>query len=144
MRDSSAGAFFAVACSPGGNALALSRILQEVVTPQLHAARVVSYPRWILTYDFSSAHALEVFVSTSHHFSYSQKRRSTRLDKAVPVAVQGVGAYREPYQDQVSTLSISCHGCTYNSKYEVIRASLCIWTFDRPVMAPHLARAARV
>jgi len=63
-------------------------------------------------------------VSTSHHFSYSQKRRSTRLDKAVPVAVQGVGAYREPYQDQVSTLSISCHGCTYNSKYEVIQGEL--------------------
>ena len=63
-------------------------------------------------------------MSTSHHFSYSQKRRSTRLDKAVPVAVQGVGAYREPYQDQVSTLSISCHGCTYNSKYEVIQGEL--------------------
>ncbi len=28
---------------------------------------------------------------------------------------------REPYQEQVSTLSISCHGCTYQSKHEVIQ-----------------------
>ncbi|MCU1342218.1 MAG: hypothetical protein JWN92_1641 [Candidatus Acidoferrum typicum] len=63
-------------------------------------------------------------MSSSHQISHVQKRRSTRLDHAVPVAVQGVGAYREPYQDQVSTLSISCHGCTYNSKYEVIQGEL--------------------
>jgi hypothetical protein len=37
------------------------------------------------------------------------------------VVVQGVGAMREPYQEQVSTLSISCHGCTYQSKHEVIQ-----------------------
>jgi hypothetical protein len=66
---------------------------------------------------------LEVPVS-SHQVAHAQKRRSTRLDHAVPVAVQGVGAYREPYQDQVSTLSISCHGCTYNSKYEVIQGEI--------------------
>jgi len=63
-------------------------------------------------------------VSSSHQISYAQKRRSTRLDQAVPVAVQGLGAYREPYQDQVSTLSISCHGCTYNSRYEVIQGEI--------------------
>jgi hypothetical protein len=28
---------------------------------------------------------------------------------------------REPYAEQVSTLSISCHGCTYQSKHEVIQ-----------------------
>ena len=61
---------------------------------------------------------------SSHQVAHAQKRRSTRLDHAVPVAVQGVGAYREPYQDQVSTLSISCHGCTYNSKYEVIQGEI--------------------
>src|SRR5258708_3806326 len=66
---------------------------------------------------------VEVSVS-SHQVAQAQKRRSTRLDHAVPVAVQGVGAYREPYQDQVSTLSISCHGCTYNSKYEVIQGEI--------------------
>src|SRR6202051_2482208 len=60
------------------------------------------------------------FVS-SHHFATPQKRRSTRIDQAIPVLVQGVGALREPYQEQVSTLSVSCHGCTYQSKHEVIQ-----------------------
>jgi hypothetical protein len=32
-----------------------------------------------------------------------------------------VGALREPYQEQVSTSSISCHGCSYLSKHEVIQ-----------------------
>jgi hypothetical protein len=53
--------------------------------------------------------------------AYAQKRRSTRIDQAIPILVQGVGAMREPYQEQVSTLSISCHGCTYQSKHEVIQ-----------------------
>ena len=58
---------------------------------------------------------------SSHQFAYAQKRRSTRIDQAIPLLVQGVGAMREPYQEQVSTLSISCHGCTYESKHEVIQ-----------------------
>jgi len=57
----------------------------------------------------------------SYQASYAHKRRSTRIDQNVPVVVQGVGAMREPYQEQVSTLSISCHGCTYQSKHEVIQ-----------------------
>jgi hypothetical protein len=57
----------------------------------------------------------------SHLYASAQKRRSTRIDCAVPLVVQGVGAMREPYQEQVSTLSISCHGCAYQSKHEVIQ-----------------------
>ncbi len=58
---------------------------------------------------------------SSHQLASAQKRRSTRIDQAIPLLVQGVGAMREPYQEQVSTLSISCHGCTYLSKHEVIQ-----------------------
>ena len=58
---------------------------------------------------------------SSRQVAYAQKRRSTRIDQAVPVAVQGLGAFREPYQEQVSTLTISCHGCAYQSRYEVIQ-----------------------
>jgi hypothetical protein len=61
---------------------------------------------------------------SSRQVAYAQQRRSTRLDQAVPLAVQGVGAYREPYREQVSTLSISCHGCAYQSKYEVIQGEV--------------------
>lgn len=53
--------------------------------------------------------------------AYARRRRSTRVDQAIPILVQGVGALREPYQEQVSTLSISCHGCSYQSKHEVIQ-----------------------
>jgi hypothetical protein len=62
-------------------------------------------------------------VST-HQFAYAQKRRSTRIDQAIPLLVQGVGAMREPYQEHVSTVSISCHGCTYVSKHEVIQGEI--------------------
>jgi hypothetical protein len=58
---------------------------------------------------------------SSHQFIQAHKRRSTRIDQAIPIVVQGVGAMREPYAEQVSTLSISCHGCTYQSKHEVIQ-----------------------
>ena len=58
---------------------------------------------------------------SSHLVAQAQKRRSTRIEQAVPLVVQGVGAMREPYQEQVSTISISCHGCTYQSRHEVIQ-----------------------
>jgi hypothetical protein len=57
----------------------------------------------------------------SSQLAYAQKRRSTRIDQAIPLIVQGVGALREPYQEQVSTTSVSCHGCSYLSKNEVIQ-----------------------
>ncbi len=57
----------------------------------------------------------------SSQLAYAQKRRSTRLEQAIPLVVQGVGALREPYQEQVSTTSVSCHGCSYLSKHEVIQ-----------------------
>lgn len=58
---------------------------------------------------------------SSHQLAYAQKRRSTRVDQSIPLVVQGVGALREPYQEQVATSSISCHGCSYVSKHEVIQ-----------------------
>ena len=61
---------------------------------------------------------------SSRQLTCAQKRRSTRIDRVVPLAVQGVGAFREPYREQVSTLSVSCHGCSYQSKYEVIQGEV--------------------
>ena len=54
----------------------------------------------------------------------SRKRRSTRIDRALPVKVQGLGSHREPYLEQVSTQSISCHGCSYQTKHEVIQGEV--------------------
>ena len=61
---------------------------------------------------------------SSHQAAYAHKRRSTRIDRALPVEVQGVGALREPYQENVSTVSISCHGCTYQTKHEVLQGEI--------------------
>jgi hypothetical protein len=61
---------------------------------------------------------------SSYQAAYAHRRRSTRIDRALPVAVQGVGALREPYQEQVSTLTISCHGCTYQTKHEVLQGEV--------------------
>ena len=58
---------------------------------------------------------------SSYQFASPRKRRSTRIDQAVPLVVHGVGALREPYQEEVTTLSVSCHGCRYLSKHEVIQ-----------------------
>jgi hypothetical protein len=63
---------------------------------------------------------LEVSVS-SRQLEYIQKRRSTRIYNAIPLAVQGSDAFRAPYSEQVSTLTVNCHGFRYRSNYEVIQ-----------------------
>jgi hypothetical protein len=52
--------------------------------------------------------------------SYRSARRSTRRDQAIQVTVSGVDSRRGPYIEKVSTLTISCHGCKYPSKYQVL------------------------
>jgi hypothetical protein len=56
---------------------------------------------------------------SSNQVAYAQKRRSSRIEKAVPLAVQGVDAFHAPYREEVTTLTISCHGCAYQMKHEV-------------------------
>lgn len=50
-------------------------------------------------------------------------RRSTRLNAAVPLTVMGVDSYRGPYREEVSTVTVSCHGCKYESKHDVLTNS---------------------
>jgi hypothetical protein len=58
--------------------------------------------------------------------SVARTRRSTRIAQAIPLTVMGVDAWRGPYREQVSTVSVSCHGCKYQSKYHVTKDSLVI------------------
>jgi hypothetical protein len=53
-------------------------------------------------------------------------RRSTRVDQAIPITVAGVDSHRGPYSEEVSTSTVSAHGCKYSSKYEVLTDSLVI------------------
>jgi hypothetical protein len=46
-------------------------------------------------------------------------RRSTRLNRVIPFTVEGLDSYRGPYREKVSTVTISCHGCRYESTNEV-------------------------
>src|SRR6202789_3920006 len=50
--------------------------------------------------------------------------RSTRRDQAILITVSGVDSCRGPYTEKVSTLTISCHGCKYQSKYQVLPDAL--------------------
>jgi PilZ domain len=58
--------------------------------------------------------------------SYRSARRSTRLDESIPITVSGVDSRRGPYSEQVSTLTISCHGCKYWSKHQVLPEALVV------------------
>ena len=69
---------------------------------------------------------------SSHPYAAAQRRRSTRIAQAIPLVVQGVGALREPYQEQVSTLLVSCHGCSYQSKHEVIQGETVFLDINAP------------
>lgn len=50
-------------------------------------------------------------------------RRSTRLERAIPVTITGVDAWRGPYIENVSTMNVSAHGCTYFSAHQVLNGS---------------------
>lgn len=63
---------------------------------------------------------------SSNQVAYAQKRRSSRIEKAIPLAVQGVDASRAPFQEEVTTLAISCHGCSYQMKHEVLPGAMVV------------------
>src|ERR1700737_4144246 len=50
-----------------------------------------------------------------------RKRRSTRVEQAIPLVVTGVDALGRPFTERTSTLIINCHGCRYQSKHYVLK-----------------------
>src|SRR3974390_3321199 len=42
------------------------------------------------------------------------------------LAVQGVDASRAPYREEVTTGTISCHGCTYQMKHQVLPGDIVV------------------
>src|SRR5215467_5804237 len=55
---------------------------------------------------------------SSNQIANASTRRSSRISKAMMLAVQSVDASRAPYREEVTTGSISCHGCTYKMRHE--------------------------
>jgi hypothetical protein len=58
--------------------------------------------------------------------SGSAVRRSTRVNRAIRLAVAGVDSFRGPYNEEVSTVTVNCHGCKYESKRDVLPNALVI------------------
>src|ERR1700733_3386071 len=70
-------------------------------------------------------------------------RRSTRLNQIIAITVVGVDSYRGPYREEVSTVTINCHGCRYQSKYEVFTNAWVILEIPatkKPGDTPQIAR----
>ena len=51
--------------------------------------------------------------------SDTDKRRTTRVAKRVPITVTGIDALDELFTTTTETVSVSCHGCKYTSKHYV-------------------------
>jgi len=55
---------------------------------------------------------------SSNQVANVPKRRSSRISKAIMLAVKSVDASHASYREEVTTGSISCHGCTYKMRHE--------------------------
>src|ERR1700722_8522755 len=62
----------------------------------------------------------------------TQKRRSTRIVKAVPITVTGVDALGQPFKERTTTVMVNCHGCKYQSKHYVPKNSMVTLEVPRP------------
>ena len=63
---------------------------------------------------------------SSNQVAYAQKRRSLRIGKAIALAVHGVDASRASFREEVTTVAISCHGCSYQMKHEVLPGAMVV------------------
>ena len=53
------------------------------------------------------------------NLSNSQRRRSERLSKSVPLIVRGIDLLGQPFEERTSTLVLNLHGCRYSSKHHL-------------------------
>jgi len=52
------------------------------------------------------------------------KRRGTRIMRAVPITVMGMDALGQPFKETTKTVSVSCYGCTYQSAHYIQKDSI--------------------
>jgi hypothetical protein len=52
--------------------------------------------------------------------AYLPDRRSTRIAHSVSLTIRGVDADGVPYSEYVTTVTVSCHGCSYESRNSVL------------------------
>jgi hypothetical protein len=57
-------------------------------------------------------------VSTPGNFLAAESRRSTRLEKSVPLIVLGRNQMGEPFMERTVSVSLNMHGCRYPSRHD--------------------------
>ncbi len=72
--------------------------------------------------------------------SGSKTRRSTRVKRAIPLAVEGVDSFRGPYHEEVSTITVNAHGCMYESNHEVLNNAFVVLQLNGKDSKPISAR----
>jgi hypothetical protein len=81
-----------------------------------------------------------VAITAANH-PVGPARRSTRVDRTIPITVMGVDAWRGPYTENVCTMNVSAHGCKYESAHQVLNDSLVILEMkDEQEKAPRSTR----
>jgi hypothetical protein len=93
-------------------------------------------------YDLDSALGEESVSSIQR--VYERPRRSSRINYAIPVTVQGSDAFRAPYLERVSTMVVSCHGCRYQSRNDVLQGDVVLLELEKPESRSKLSTRARV
>jgi hypothetical protein len=84
---------------------------------------------------------------SSLQLSYPQVRRSSRVNHAIPLKVKGWDNFHAPYLEQVSTLTVSCHGCRYRAKNDVLLGDVVLLEpegSDHRLSQPSRARVKQV
>ena len=57
-------------------------------------------------------------VSTPGNFVATRSRRSTRIEKSVPLIVLGQNRMGEPFVERTVSLTLNMHGCRYSSRHD--------------------------
>ncbi|HTA51572.1 MAG TPA: hypothetical protein VK757_02235, partial [Candidatus Acidoferrum sp.] len=74
--------------------------------------------------------------------SNTQRRRSERVSKSVPLIVRGIDLLGQPFEERTSTLALNLHGCRYSSKHHLPKNT---WvTLEMPQMGQRRNVRARV
>ncbi|HVB87537.1 MAG TPA: hypothetical protein VNK23_12825 [Candidatus Dormibacteraeota bacterium] len=63
----------------------------------------------------------------------AEKRRSTRLVRAVPIIVVGTDALGQPFRESTSTMMVDCYGCKFQSRnYAPKHSTVMVEIFHAP------------
>src|ERR1700741_2566228 len=57
-------------------------------------------------------------VSTPGNFAAAESRRSTRIEKSVPLIILGRDPMGEPFMERTVSVTLNMHGCRYPSRHD--------------------------